>query len=716
MERPKLVSVFLRSRVARRVFLRYLTTALVPALLVGVGGLALMAHSATDSARETVRKDAKLLGHAVFQRLDVLESNLIGMESVLVEGCRSASPEGDALPSELVKIGVAGVTVWSAKQPSLGVLGRFSDPRWMIHELARDARDRGRRLQVVPGGQSAAPHVLFARHLAGEDGILVAELRFTEMAWLINELFPEEHEVAFFGHKGEQVYATSREFDAMLAVEAPRLAGHSGVLALEDDSGAEWIVGYWKLPLASVYGAPPAPLCIGVPQRIAYAGLSQFGLFFGSLLLAALGIVFVMSSVQIRRQLAPIDSLGEVVEEYAAGRLDARAPEHENDEFGMLGRRINEMAAHLDAQRRHEWRRREHDRALLSSIDGNKIAETVLAAVDECCEPDLIELSLAGGVVGARSASFVWDRTGGLAQKTGQGLSSRERLYYEEHAESVLIRDTAELPQRPGESSLGSRDQTAVIPLRANGRLLGLLRLRFISRAPNAETVRTAAELVSQAGIAFHNAELIARLENSSEEILEALALAVDAKSAWTAGHSQRTSRLAAEIAEAMGLGHATSVRLRRAGLLHDVGKLGIPPEVLDKPGPLDEEERQAMQEHPRIGARILEPVATLRELVPVVLHHHEHYDGTGYPDGLAGEQIPLEARVFAVADLLDALVSERPYRTSMSLEDALEVMRRERGRQLDPHVLEVALRLIEDGRLRVEAPSQPREFAEVHR
>jgi putative nucleotidyltransferase with HDIG domain len=133
---------------------------------------------------------------------------------------------------------------------------------------------------------------------------------------------------------------------------------------------------------------------------------------------------------------------------------------------------------------------------------------------------------------------------------------------------------------------------------------------------------------------------------------------------------------------------------MHRGGLLHDIGKIGTPASILDKPGSLEPEEMQIMRDHVRIGVRILEPIACLREALPLVAQHHEWLDGSGYPAGLAGENISVHARIVAVADCYDAMVSDRPYRKGLPKPQALEILRQRSGTQFDPLVIETFMRL----------------------
>ncbi len=187
------------------------------------------------------------------------------------------------------------------------------------------------------------------------------------------------------------------------------------------------------------------------------------------------------------------------------------------------------------------------------------------------------------------------------------------------------------------------------------------------------------------------------RLGQLNINIIKTLARSIDAKSAWTAGHSERVTRLAVQIGERMGLDDHERNRLEKGGLLHDIGKIGIPNHILDKPGTLTDEEYQQICEHPGKGARIIEPLEQLREVMPLVQQHHERYDGQGYPLGLGGDDIDLCARIIAVADVFDALRSDRPYRSGMALNEVVDVIKSGSGTQFDPEVVSAFLEFISD-------------------
>ena len=182
---------------------------------------------------------------------------------------------------------------------------------------------------------------------------------------------------------------------------------------------------------------------------------------------------------------------------------------------------------------------------------------------------------------------------------------------------------------------------------------------------------------------------LVEDLEELNWSTIQTLARTIDAKSPWTAGHSERVSQMSVAIARVMGLSEVELERLYRGGLLHDIGKIGVPATIIDKKGRLTDEEYAVMKSHVSVGARILEPLAPLEDVIPIVLYHHERWDGMGYEAGLAGTDIPRLARILCVADTYDAMRSDRPYRAGMGAEETLEEIARCAGTQFDPEAAE---------------------------
>jgi len=241
-----------------------------------------------------------------------------------------------------------------------------------------------------------------------------------------------------------------------------------------------------------------------------------------------------------------------------------------------------------------------------------------------------------------------------------------------------------------------------VVALEARGELVGALELASRSELPaDPEWDDAVAALADQAVVAIDSAQLQARLVRASDDLVEAYdatlagwSRALDLRDRETEGHSRRVTEATVALAHSLGFTEEELGHLRRGALLHDIGKMGVPDAILLKPGPLDDTEWLVMRRHTNFARELLSPIGFLRPALAVPVHHHERWDGGGYPDGLAGRAIPRAARIFAVVDVFDALTSDRPYRGAWSEARAVAHVRAECGHHFDPEVVGAFLRL----------------------
>ena len=242
-------------------------------------------------------------------------------------------------------------------------------------------------------------------------------------------------------------------------------------------------------------------------------------------------------------------------------------------------------------------------------------------------------------------------------------------------------------------------------PLIARGQVKGVLEIFHRSRlAPDEEWLNFLETLARQAAIAIDNASLFEDLQRSNAELIiaydatiEGSSRALDLRDRETEGHTQRVADVTEHLAVRMGLSETDLVHIRRGALLHDIGKMGIPDRILHKPTSLNEDEWAVMRKHPQLAYDLLNPISYLRPAIDIPYCHHEKWDGSGYPRGLKGNEIPLAARIFSVADVWDALTSDRPYRAALSRVQALEHMRDQSGKYFDPRVVETFFRLMQE-------------------
>jgi putative nucleotidyltransferase with HDIG domain len=240
-------------------------------------------------------------------------------------------------------------------------------------------------------------------------------------------------------------------------------------------------------------------------------------------------------------------------------------------------------------------------------------------------------------------------------------------------------------------------------PLLSKGKVNGVLEIFHRSALePDEEWLAFLEALAGQAAIAIQNTSLLDDLQRSNTELSEAYqstiegwSRALDLRDKETEGHTQRVTELSLELARSFGFSDTELVHIRHGALLHDIGKMGVPDRILLKEGKLTEDEWDKMRQHPGFAHEMLLPIHYLRPALDIPYCHHEKWDGSGYPRGLKGHEIPLTARIFAVVDVWDALTSDRPYRLAWSREKTLAYIREGAGSHFDPYVVEVFMDLI---------------------
>jgi PAS domain S-box-containing protein/putative nucleotidyltransferase with HDIG domain len=286
--------------------------------------------------------------------------------------------------------------------------------------------------------------------------------------------------------------------------------------------------------------------------------------------------------------------------------------------------------------------------------------------------------------------------------RLGEGIAGLAALEHRSISIPNLLDPASGFPRAPFHEREGFITY-AVVPLMAKGHITGVLEVYHRARLVlDLEWLNFLEALAAQAAIAIDNATLFNELQRSTIEItvaydatLEGWAHALDLRSQATEQHTQRVTEMTTRLARSMGVSEKELVHIRRGALLHDIGKIGIPDSILLKPGPLTDEEWTVMRKHPQYAFDMLQPIAYLRPALDIPYAHHEQWDGSGYPRSLKGEQIPLAARIFSVADVWDAMTDEqRPYRNALSKEEVREYIRALAGNQLDPNVVAAFLKI----------------------
>jgi HD-GYP domain-containing protein (c-di-GMP phosphodiesterase class II)/HAMP domain-containing protein len=332
--------------------------------------------------------------------------------------------------------------------------------------------------------------------------------------------------------------------------------------------------------------------------------------------------------------------------------------------------------------------------AVGSSLHLDQILHSVVSSAITLLEADTCSIMLLDEVrreltmqacQGAMTA-----RVGEVCQSLGDGIAG----WVAESGEPLLVQGD-QVPAHLRNITAREHVTSAIsVPLKSSGRTLGVINVSSQGKRRFTDSdVLLLTRLAADAAMALDNAHLYDELRQSFMETVAALAQAVDAKDPYTRGHSERVTELALAIGAELKVTDDEMAVLRSAAVLHDIGKIGIAEQILRKPGPLDADEWATMRQHPDLGAGIVGPVSSLGPVVPILQHHHERWDGTGYPGRLSGEEIPLGSRILAVADAYEAMTSDRAYRNAMSVAEALSILKAGSGHQWDPRVVKAFLR-----------------------
>ena len=319
----------------------------------------------------------------------------------------------------------------------------------------------------------------------------------------------------------------------------------------------------------------------------------------------------------------------------------------------------------------------------------DQICESLLAELTPCIRASTLAIELCG------------DEDAGdepLLFQEGEDRDADWLIELGEHIINTTEQDGEQSNRRiticnaPDESPFQVR--AVVVPIERQGSFLG--RMIAIRNQSDPEFGTIEADLMKSTsmmlGAHLINQRQYREMQQMFEGTIQSLVSALDAKDAYTCGHSSRVAELAVELATRLGFDEDRVATIRMAGILHDIGKIGVEDSVLRKPGRLTDDEFEQIKQHPVLGYEILQGIRQFNKILPAVRHHHESWDGTGYPDGLSGESIPRDAQVLAVADAFDAMTSDRPYRAGMPLEKVIAIFEEGRGSQWAADVVDVLL------------------------
>jgi putative nucleotidyltransferase with HDIG domain len=679
---------FLRSRVGRRIFALFLVCAVVPIAALAVLSFGLVTTQLEEQAERRLNEAAKIVGTALYDRLVFLEAEAdrLGAAGRRLE---IPGPHAAELQRRLTAL------VLRRAPGDQAVFGALTETIELTPE-ERAGLESGKPL-VATRVREGKPAGVFLLKAVGDDGTetLVGEVN-TGYLWGTDDAvpLPARTELCVLDGDRRVLFATV-PLSADGLAEAARRGVRTGASRFAWSNGeADYLASRRQVFLPSRFASGPWTVVVSESRRDVLAGLAYFRQVFPLVVVLSLCAVVLLSVRLIQRSLVPLDRLKEGTSRIAERRFDSRVSVSSGDEFEELAGSFNRMAEQLGRQFHALGTMAEITQIVLSSLQARRVAETVIARLGDVCPCDRVGVILADEA-GTQGTMYLDDPSGmqpmleapvTLPRADTAGLQPGKALTL---AGGPLPAYLAPLAQRAIRSC-------AVLPVFVASRLAAMIVLGYHGAVgASTDDLAQARHLAYQVAVALANARLIRELEELNWGTLRALARAIDAKSPWTAGHSERVTTLALDIGRTLGMTDAELAVLQRGGLLHDIGKIGTPAAILDKPGRLSDEELRIMRQHAGVGASILEPITAYRDVIPIVGQHHEWFDGNGYPQGLAGEAISLGARIFSVADVYDALRSDRPYRVGQDREKVIAYIHERSGTQFDPRVVAAFLRVM---------------------
>jgi len=429
--------------------------------------------------------------------------------------------------------------------------------------------------------------------------------------------------------------------------------------------------------------------------RMATVGLIVLLSSGGVLVLTLLGTTVTRTFTQ------PLAALSEGARRIADGDFNAKVEVRGDNELAGLADTFNAMTDSLRDRSDSLGKKLlelatlyEMSRALGSTLEMDVLLESVLDSALRIFDVDLGYVTLRNGDTG----TLEMRASRGRAKSAEQAVRGSMAEWVIREGRPLIFNPTTGGEPQQVDAVLGACAAMCV-PLTSGDGVSGAItvgsddaQVRFSS-----DDVRLLSTMANHVTIAIGNIDLFSSLQDAYLATVRSLAAAVDAKDSYTRGHSDTVAQFSMMIAERLGLSAEQRTALEMAAYLHDIGKIGIREDILLKPGRLDEAEYLQMKHHPLIGANILRPVAFPWPIAPVVRHHHEHFDGSGYPAGLRGEEIPLLARILTAADAYEAMISDRPYRTGRPPEDAVAELLACRGSHFDPRIVDAFVAALAD-------------------
>lgn len=688
----KNVFSFVQSKFGRRIFVLFFLCSLLPVCILALVSLQRVSSRLEQDSQERLRQAGKNAGMTILEGLTLLQAELES-SSTATDTAAGDLPRHTGQPGAPQKFRSIRVSKYDAAGVDISGISRHLPP------AAREHLSSGNALLLADAGPGVAGSMFMAttaNRNVPQNRLLVGEINPEYLWTLVGYTVSRGISIGVLGSSGNLLYASRPFAPSLISSVTSQLKKSSTGQFESQQMDADFLVNYWSVFMKPTLLTDSWTVVAIQSKQDSVGPAQSFITTFILVIVLTLFVVVFASSVLIRRSLEPLSVLKDGAHRLSSGDFDSRVQITSGDEFEDLAATFNDMSDHLG----NHFTRLRGMGTLVQKILEARGKETIIdEVIAHYCHSNVHEwigISLAEVDTDFRFRTFYNKYRSGAIGKTKRfevELSGDECTVLRGAEDGLHVRAahgfTALLAPLAAEGAI----EFYLQPIHAQNILMGVLILgyRQVPKQIQEELVRSR-QIANEIAIALDNIRLIDELHWLNRGTIEVLANAVDAKSPWTAGHSQRVTRLALEIGKVMGLSLKDLELLHISGLFHDIGKIGIPEGILDKPGSLTDEEYALIKKHPEIGAEMLKPIRSYHEIVSIVGQHHEQFSGGGYPDGLAGEDIVLGARIIAVADVFDALYTSRPYRRGWDIAEVITYLEEHAGSNFDPGVVRAFL------------------------
>ncbi len=672
----------LPSKVSRRILFTVACCAVIPIIaLVFLTLYSTQQRLETDTSKR-LQSACKNIGIALYSELSSIETEMRQM--ALMQNAEDYQGEISRPPVSLSKKTLQRIWFFSSfKQLS-------NLPYQPTEEILQRLNSQLPQLTILPGTpQNTLLLWVPVQSKNGKWGISFAEINIGQLLHQA-KLFLPENTRALLTDNFHQYHLFDSHYSIPVDI-------HSNSNEIDIDN-EKYLIAHSELPLKETYNSLPWHIIVAEPKRIHYSALFDLQVNTALTAFVTLWIILIASMIWIRKTLLPLRELKKATTKIGSGdfNLDLQISSH--DEFSALADSFSSMASKIQSQISFQHNLGQAVRNVYGAANEDQIVRNFFDGLH-----NLLEVCAASLVIYTRGLN----RFETKRWKIDPNNPTVTRSF---PLPDFNLNDYAQLIQ--SSKHFICLDENNLLPLikpfnHLNAKSFwhfhttidsqhgAILTLIPTNDDLDTEALTGTRQLADQLGIALSRNSMLQELEALNMGVLTALARTVDANSPWTHGHSERVTEYALNIARTLGFSKEQCLDLQRASLLHDLGKIAIASEVLNKPAPLNSDEIRQMQEHPAEADRIIEPISAFSGIRPIVRQHHERWDGSGYPHGLKGQDICVGARILAVADVYDALYSNRPYRSGWPQEKVISYLSQHAGKAFDPVIVDAFIKTL---------------------